>query len=235
MSGEKKAYLDNTPRPKRPLVLDQHPSQRRSNLSPQKRLSLCLVHAKLRARPQRDVHLVGIFVHQSLQHDRPGIRVLDVESQYVLESQDVFLGSTAEFGVLEEDDVRVLGERHDFAFDVIGLRLVAGREYVVGDQEAGFDVDGLVVGSFGGLFGRSVLSFIRSDWCFSPVKPTTNFVLSTSTAVSCTNCTFELALLAVSIPRSFITSLIPMYAQLTAFFVSVQPYCFSAPALYHLL
>jgi hypothetical protein len=183
----------------------------------------------------RGMSVLPAFLFVSLQHDRPGIRVLDVESQHVFESRDVFLGSTAEFGVLEEDDVLVLGERHDFAFDVVGLRLVAGREYVVGDQEAGFDVDGLVVGSFGGLFGRSVLSFIRADWCFSPVKPTTNFVLSTSTAVSCTNCTFELALLAVSIPRSFITSLIPMYAQLTAFFVSVQAYCFSAPALSHLL
>ena len=79
MFGKKKAYLDNTPRPERLLMLDHHPSQRRTDLRAQKRLAIGRVHTGFRAWPQRDVGFAIVFVHRSFQHDRPGVRVLDVE------------------------------------------------------------------------------------------------------------------------------------------------------------
>jgi hypothetical protein len=106
---KEKAYLNNTPRSKRLLMLYYHPSQRRTNLRIQQRLSLSFVHAKLCTRPQRVVGFAPVLVHQSLQHDRPGVGVLDVERQHVIEPRDFFLSTAAEFGVLKEHDIRVLG------------------------------------------------------------------------------------------------------------------------------
>ena len=182
MFGKKKAYLDNTPRPERLLMLDHHPSQRRTDLRAQKRLSLSHVHAKFRAWPQRDVRFAAVLVHKSFQNDRPSGWVLDVERQHILEPRDLLLSFATELGVLEEHDVRILSEWHDFAFDVVGLSFVAGREDVVGDYEAGFDIDGLVGGSFRCLLRMLVLRSFPADGTLSPVKLTTNFVPSASTA-----------------------------------------------------
>ena len=52
------------------------------------------------------------------------------------------------FGVLEEQNIGVLGERNQLAFDVVALCFVSWRVDVIGDDETGAAIDCLVVYPF---------------------------------------------------------------------------------------
>ena len=80
----------------------------------------------------------------------PSIPVLDIEEEKVLQPFDVRMVFIAEFRVLEEEDVRVLMQRSDWACDGrIGvLCFVSWRVDVVCDDEAGLNVDDLLIVTF---------------------------------------------------------------------------------------
>ena len=80
-----RTYLDNTSASERFFVLNQHPRHRSPDLRAQQSFSLGFVHAELRTRPQRYVHLAIVLIHQSPQHCRPGVWVLDIVEQKIFE------------------------------------------------------------------------------------------------------------------------------------------------------
>lgn len=84
-SLQTRTYLDNTSASERLLVLNQHPRHRSPDQRAQQSFSLGFVHTELGTRPQRYVHLAIVLVHQSPQHCRPGVRVLDIVEQKIFE------------------------------------------------------------------------------------------------------------------------------------------------------
>lgn len=129
-------------------MLYQHPRQRRTNLRAQQSSPFDFVQTELSAGPQGNVHLAVVLVLQYSQRYRPGVRVLDVQGQEVFERGDVSFRAAGEFGVFQEQDIGVLSERHQLAFDVVGCCFMARGKDVVWDHETGGDVDGLIVDTF---------------------------------------------------------------------------------------
>lgn len=148
-------YLDHASRTKRFFMLNEHPSQRCSNLRAKQSLAFLRIKTELRPRPERDVFLDTVLIHQSLQRDRPGSLVFHVQEQEILESRHRSLRPTAQLGVLKKQHVGVLCERDQFTLDVLVLCFVARRVDVVGNDQTGSYVDCLVVHSFRSLFETS--------------------------------------------------------------------------------
>ena len=84
-SLQTRTYLDNTSASERFFVLNQHPRHRSPDLRAQQSFSLEFVHAEVGTRPQRYVHLAIVLIHQSPQHCRPGVWVLDIVEQKIFE------------------------------------------------------------------------------------------------------------------------------------------------------
>ena len=119
-------YLHNTFGPERLLVLYQHPRQRCTDLRSQQSSPSSFIEAESSAWPQRNVHLAVVLVHQNFQDCGPGVRIFNVVEQKILKRRHISLRPSAELRILQEEDVGVLRERNQLAFDVLGRCFVTG-------------------------------------------------------------------------------------------------------------
>ena len=89
-----------------------------------------------------------VTVARKLNRDTLGQLVHDVVTPYAFQSIHGQIVLCHNPLVFQEQDIGVLSERHQLAFDVVGCCFVARGEDVVWDHEAGGDVDGLIVDTF---------------------------------------------------------------------------------------